>query len=111
LPDPGLDALVASLGLPEACLDQPLDRLSTGERQRLALARAVADQPKVLLLDEPTSALDDESSRLVEDLIRSWLGAGTIIILVSHDTELVMRHADARLQLAKTQAPAKGATV
>lgn len=107
--DPNLNALVATLGLAPTCLDQPLDRLSTGERQRLALVRAIADRPKVLLLDEPTSALDDAASGLVEDLIRSCLEAGTIVILVSHDSGLVLRQADARLQLAKPQATAKGA--
>lgn len=107
LADTNLDGLVASLGIAAACLDHPLDRLSTGERQRLALARAVIDRPKVLLLDEPTSALDGASSGLVEDLIRSRLEMGTIVILVSHDAGLVMRHADARLQLAKPQATAK----
>lgn len=92
--------LVSDLGLDPSILERPLAELSTGERQRLALARAMADQPRVLLLDEPTGALDPVSAALAEELIRYQVLAGRSVVLVSHDAGQVQRLADARLQLA-----------
>ena len=89
-----------AVGLAPEHLDRPLALLSTGERQRLALVRALADEPKVLLLDEPTAALDATNAALVEELIRFQMLAGRSVILVSHDTAQLERLADARLQLA-----------
>lgn len=93
--------LMASLGLEAALLDRPIAMLSTGERQRLALVRALADEPKVILFDEPTGALDPVSAGLVEEAIRYLLLSGRIILLVSHDARQVERLAHARLQLAQ----------
>lgn len=97
--------LIADLGLDAGILDRPLTELSTGERQRLALVRALADQPRVVLLDEPTGALDSVSAALAEELIRYQTLAGKTVILVSHDKLQIERLADLRLQLA---APALG---
>jgi len=97
--------LAIQLDLPPDLLGQPVDRLSTGERQRLALARALADEPKVLLLDEPTGALDTARAALVEEVIRFQLLAGRIVLLVSHDSGQLDRLADARLELAPPRAP------
>jgi ABC-type phosphate transport system ATPase subunit len=58
---------------------------STGERQRLALLRALALVSPVLLLDEPTGALDPHAVAQAEALIRRRLEAGTTVIMVSHD--------------------------
>lgn len=63
----------------------PIRRLSTGERQRLSLIRALVQDPRVLLLDEPTSGLDEETTAKVEGALRDRLNAGGSIILVSHD--------------------------
>lgn len=88
------------LGLDPKVFDQPLAQLSTGERLRLALTRALADQPRVVLLDEPTGALDKASAALAEELIRYQVLAGRTVILVSHDKGQIERLADMRLQLA-----------
>ena len=77
--------LLPRLGLPAEALVWPVARLSTGERQRLALARALVVEPRVLLLDEPTSGLDRESARKVEDVLRERLADGVAILLVTHD--------------------------
>ena len=89
-------ALAAALGLPPALLDGPVLRLSTGERQRLALVRTLETEPPVLLLDEPTAALDAESVGRTEHLLRARLAAGTALMLVTHDTALAARVGDRR---------------
>ena len=65
--------------------DGPVRLCSTGERQRLALLRALAVGPTVLLLDEPTAALDPASTAAVEDLLRERQGDGMALLLVTHD--------------------------
>lgn len=59
--------------------------LSSGERQRLALARAWAVEPEVLFLDEPTAALDPSATRAVEEIIEAIADAGTKIVMTTHD--------------------------
>lgn len=98
--------IVAAVGLTPVVLDRPLAELSTGERQRLSLARALADDPKVLLLDEPTSGLDAASGALVEELIRYRLLSGNIVLLASHDAAFSKRLAHARLTLDRKTAGA-----
>lgn len=85
------DALLQALGLGLNCLEWEVTRLSTGERQRLALARAIILKPQVLLLDEPTSALDEKATAAVEDVLKNDLAAGTTIILVTHDIAQISR--------------------
>jgi ABC-type lipoprotein export system ATPase subunit len=74
-------------------------RLSTGERQRLALLRALGPENRVLLLDEPTSGLDAENTGLVEALLRGRLSLGTAILLVTHDPEQATRMASRHLEV------------
>ncbi len=95
----GLEKLIASLGLKSAQLDQSLAKLSTGERQRMALARTVIDAPSVLLLDEPTGALDAKATAQAERLIKQQLRGGHAVILVSHDPNQVKRLANRKLTL------------
>ena len=100
-----LERLLDTLGLDQRLLDQPIGQLSTGERLRMALARGLIDEPRVLLLDEPTAALDAQSRALVDELIRFQLLAGRIILLVSHDPTEIDRLAHQRLQLGAAGRP------
>lgn len=79
------------LDLPAAALDWPVERLSTGERQRLALIRALVLAPDVLLLDEPTSGLDAEATARVESLLHEIMADGAAILLVTHDPKQAER--------------------
>ena len=86
-PDVDLPGLLPLIGIDPAAIERPTAQLSTGERQRLALLRALGPSNRVLLLDEPTSALDPENIALVEALLRSRMNSGTSVILVTHDAE------------------------
>ena len=95
--------LMGSLNLEPQLLDKPISVLSTGERQRLAIVRALIDSPPVLVLDEPTSALDPKNTALVEEVLKYQLINGRSILLISHDHDQVARLADLRLQLAPVE--------
>ena len=68
--------------------------LSAGEQQRLAIARAWATEPEVLLLDEPTAVLDPGAARSIEKLIDAIAGSGTRIVMTTHDLAQARRLAD-----------------
>ncbi|WP_164992367.1 ATP-binding cassette domain-containing protein [Streptomyces sp. L2] len=91
-------------------LDDSAHSLSTGQRQRLCLARALALEPAALLLDEPTSALDERSRDTVEESVAALRGNRTVL-LVSHDPGQVERLCDrtVRLELPETLALAESA--
>lgn len=97
--DDRLARLLDSLGLDPAILDAPVARTSTGERQRLALARALVDAPKALLLDEPTAALDPTSAALVEEVIRYQALRGSAVLVVTHDLAQAQRLARKLIRL------------
>jgi cell division transport system ATP-binding protein len=63
--------------------------LSTGEQQRVGIARAVVNRPRILLADEPTGNLDPELSRDIMDLFRQFHQVGTTVIIASHDQALI----------------------
>ncbi|WP_299816979.1 ATP-binding cassette domain-containing protein [uncultured Roseibium sp.] len=83
---PDLGKQLEAVGLKDA-LSWQVSRLSTGERQRLALIRALQLGPKVLLLDEPTSALDPPSVARVEMLMKDCTARGCAILFVTHDPD------------------------
>ena len=70
---------------------RPARRLSGGEQQRLAMARALAARPRFLLLDEPTASLDPQSTAAIEALIRRAAGEGVKVVLVTHDRDQAAR--------------------
>ena len=89
--------------------------LSGGERQRLAIARALANRPTVLLADEPTGALDSVGGAEILELFRALHGGGQTIVLVTHDervaapVERIVRMQDGRVGAVPAHAAAEGA--
>lgn len=76
--------LLALVGL-ENHESRPARRLSGGEQQRLALARALARDPSLLLLDEPTASLDPAATKTIEDIVRAVAARGVKVIMSTHD--------------------------
>ena len=83
-------ALLKRVGLSDLA-QRPARRLSGGEQQRLALARALARDPEILLLDEPTANLDPAATRSVEEIVRMAAQSGIKIVMASHDLGQVRR--------------------
>lgn len=84
-------ALLAEVGLEERAHHKPA-QLSGGEQQRLAIARALANRPKILLADEPTGNLDEDTGTLVGDLLlRLNKEHDLTLILVTHNTRFAAR--------------------
>jgi ABC-type iron transport system FetAB ATPase subunit len=88
------------VGLAADAADWEIARLSTGERQRLALLRALTPDNRVLLLDEPTSGLDAETTKQVEGLLQEQLATGKSLVMVTHDPLQAARLANQRYLLA-----------
>ena len=77
-------------------------QLSTGERQRTALARAVLNEPKVILADEPTGNLDEDNARIVLGYLGQYVDDGGCVLLVTHD-QRAAAHATRTLQMRQAQ--------
>lgn len=94
-PDPVTVArdLIHEVGI-EAVVDAPADAVPTGQARLLELARALAIEPKLLLLDEPSSGLGDEETDALGVLLRRLADAGTTVLMVEHDMDLVMSICD-----------------
>ncbi len=85
------EPMVTALGLPAASRDWPITQLSTGERQRLALIRALVQHPRVLLLDEPTGGLDEAARTAVEQMVGAELAQGAAALWATHDAAQARR--------------------
>ncbi|RRJ85308.1 ATP-binding cassette domain-containing protein [Aestuariirhabdus litorea] len=91
--DSRINQLLEGVGLREQA-EQPARLLSGGEQQRLAMARALALNPQVLLLDEPTASLDPASTAAIEGIVERCVQAGMRVLFVTHDLGQARRLAD-----------------
>ncbi|AHI28844.1 ABC transporter ATP-binding protein [Marinobacter similis] len=90
--EPEQRTLPSALGLPPETMNWTVNRLSSGERQRLAIARALARQPRVLLLDEPTANLDQDMTHQVENWLLEEIRARDLIVIwIAHDIGQIER--------------------
>jgi ABC-type iron transport system FetAB ATPase subunit len=103
---------MAELDLDPALLDRPVSQLSSGERQRFALLRLLANRPEVLLLDEPTANLDEGNRERVEATIALYRReTGAAVLWVGHDDRQLRRVAGRLLKMTHAgQAEARGNT-
>ena len=93
-----IKTLSRDAGIPEDLLDADAGQLSIGEKQRVCIARALANQPEILLLDEPTSSLDAVSAQRIEKLLLGMQKERDLTILwVTHEEEQVERIGGRRL--------------
>ncbi len=102
--------LLDRVGL-SALSERPARRMSGGEQQRLAIARALAKHPEILFLDEPTASLDPAATKATEDIIRTIAGQGIKIVMATHDLgearrlggEIVLMNRGRIVEVADTQ--------
>ncbi len=93
--------VLEKVGLADRAKHLPAE-LSGGESQRVAFARAIVKQPKVLLADEPTGNLDEKNRDLLLKLIKDFHQDGNTIVMVTHDL-VAAKQADVILKLGKAQ--------
>lgn len=95
------EPLARRLKLPDGIGTGMVAPLSTGERQRLALLRALERNPQVLMLDEPTAALDATTTALVESVLAERQAQGMALLWVSHNADQAARLGGRRLVVAQ----------
>lgn len=92
-------AMAAKLDLSELLSSHPFS-LSGGQQQRVALGRALLAQKELFILDEPTSGLDEQNMRRVADLLLELKSSKRIVMVISHDQELINLTCDEVLNLS-----------
>jgi iron complex transport system ATP-binding protein len=101
---------MAETGIEEFA-ERTIDELSGGERQRVLIARALAQEPKMLLLDEPTLHLDvNHQFELMELIRRLAVERGMIVIIVTHDIMLAARFCDRVIMMERGRIVGSGKT-
>ena len=95
-----ISELLVQVGLAHLA-DRPARRLSGGEQQRLALARALARDPEILFLDEPTASLDPAATKAVEDIVARVAASGVKIVMATHELGQARRLAGDIIFLAR----------
>lgn len=101
---PQSQALLNKLGFEPDVMNWQVNRLSTGEKQRLAIFRLLVNRPKVLLLDEPTASLDQTNIGKVEKIFNEYSNETQApMIWVSHDPDQAKRLSDRHLQIEKNR--------
>jgi putative ABC transport system ATP-binding protein len=102
------DRALTDAGLDPGYADRDTAKLSVGEQQRVMLARALAVEPRVLLLDEPTSALDAEATAKIERALSRLRRRGDLsLVVVTHDPQQAERLTDAAIKIEPSR-PAVG---
>ena len=96
------------VGLDVSLFDKDARTLSVGEKQRLAIARALANEPEVLLMDEPSSALDRRSMLAIEELVKKLRDEGMSLIMVTHNAPQARRLSDYVVVLEGGELKAEG---
>jgi iron complex transport system ATP-binding protein len=102
-----IERALSSAGL-RGLEERPVTGLSGGEVQRVLIARAIAQEAKVLLLDEPVNNLDPRYQYMVMNLIRALADEGTCVLMSLHDLNLASLYADRMILLSPGRAPVRG---
>lgn len=86
-----VNSVLRSVGLEDRYNSYPLS-LSGGEQQKIAVARAIIGDPKIILADEPTGSLDAKSANIIFELLKRFHRRGGTVIVATHDMELIRRN-------------------
>lgn len=86
--------LLERFGISVPALNEPVHRLSGGQRQTIAISRLLLSEPSLLIMDEPMAALGVDEGRRVLDLVENLRGQGIAVLMISHNLEHVFRIAD-----------------
>lgn len=87
-------ALLARVGVPESLVERDARSLPYGFQRRVEIARALASEPRVLLLDEPAAGLNANETREISNLVKSLSDEGLTVVLIEHDMDMVMSISD-----------------
>jgi iron complex transport system ATP-binding protein len=101
------DEVISALAL-EPLLERRIDRLSTGERSRVLIARALLPRPRLVLLDEPAANLDPQWQLRLMDWLKRLAARGQVIVAAMHDLDLAGRYADRLVLMENGRIAAEG---